>query len=89
MNDQLTEEEFQDMKTHLYQEISENKAEIFNYFLENNDIYQCIDRDDEELCYEKYANFLNTTMMATFGSFFGVCAIDQVLFRMVKPPVRV
>jgi len=27
------------MKSNLYQEISENKADIFNYFLENNDIY--------------------------------------------------
>jgi hypothetical protein len=27
-------------------------------------------------------------MMATFGSFFGICAIDQALFRVVTPPVR-
>jgi hypothetical protein len=42
----LTDEEFQDMKTHLFEELSENKAELFNYFFENNDIYQAIDPED-------------------------------------------
>ena len=39
MQQELTDTEFSELKTNLFQELSENKAEMFNYFYENNEIF--------------------------------------------------
>ena len=43
MEKDFTEAEFDDFRTQQFEEISENKASLFNYFYENNDIFKCID----------------------------------------------
>jgi len=48
---------------------------MFNFFLENNDIFKAIDREDEldiDLCLERYLVLTYVSTAVTFGSIFFV-----------------
>ncbi|MFN9904668.1 MAG: hypothetical protein ACK56F_00915 [bacterium] len=59
-----------------FTELAENRSEMFNFFFENNDLFHCIDEEDEEELHLSYYEYLDKTFNVMAGTFAAVLFID-------------
>jgi hypothetical protein len=67
----------------VFREISENPAEVFNFFLENNDILRKITTEDETKLLEYSQQRKDKCTLAALATGVGVYVYDKVLMPMV------
>ena len=64
-----------------YDDLKENYSKFFNFFFENNDIFNIISEEDEQSLKIKHMEYLNCTFNWTIGSFLGVLVTDKIILR--------
>lgn len=67
----------------VFREISENPAEVFNFFLENNDILRRIDNEDEKKLLDLSQERKEKCSLAGIATGVGVFVYDKVLMPRV------
>lgn len=69
----------------MYQELAENPSALFNFFLENNDIFRKISPEDVNHLYHRWNDRKEFMGWAAVGSVFGMLFYDKVLMpRLMK-----
>lgn len=69
----------------LFQEMSQNHAELFNFFLENNDILKRIDKEDEFFLFTKTKQRQDYCGYAFWGTLVGCYALNKLIIPRVWP----
>ena len=69
----------------LFQQMGQNPSVIFNFFLENNDIFRRINKEDERSLFLAWVNRQYTMAVSAFGTLIAVIVYDKVLMpRIMK-----
>lgn len=76
---------FDDYRSNLFSELSENRSALFNFFFERNRILKFIEPEDYKLLQTKYFQYLNTTANWTAGSLIGMIVVDKLLLPRMAP----
>ncbi len=93
-NSQVTEilkkdPQFENFRNYYFDVVGQNRSSLFNFFLENNDIFQSISKEDENALQESYMTYANRTFNWTMGSLAGVLFVDKVVMRYALPNFRI
>jgi len=81
--------QFESFKSHYFDIVGQSRSSLFNFFLENNDIFQAISKEDELNLDAQYLKYSNRTFNWTFGSLIGVLFFDKVVLRYAAPNFRI
>lgn len=81
--------QFENFRNYYFDEVGQNKSTLFNFFLENNDIFQSIAKEDEDYLQLQYFKYANRTFNWTIGSLVGVLFTDKVIFKYAFPGFRI
>jgi len=78
---------FSHLRERYYGTLTQDKASLFNFLLENNEIFNSIHPADEQKLQEQVNDYIAKTFNYTLGSFVGIQFIDQVIMRFMFPQV--
>jgi hypothetical protein len=81
--------QFENFRNFYFDEVGQDRASLFNFFLENNDIFDAVSKDDEDLLNAQYLSYANRTFNWTMGSLAGVLFMDKVVMKYAFPSFHI
>lgn len=69
----------------MYQSLAENPSALFNFFVENNDIFRKIDDTDMKYMYKRWAERRDYMGWAAIGTIASVLVYDKVIMPRIYP----
>ena len=80
---------FEEYNSRVFQRLSENPSELFNYFFTNQDIFKMINEDDYAILTKKFGEWSVTTMTTFNAALVSMVVLDLFLLRKrVGPKIK-
>ena len=80
---------FEKFSYEMYQSLSENPCALFNFFIENNDIFRKIKEEDMNFMYQRLTKRQENMSYGAFGALGGMLLYDKVIKkRLFEPKIQ-
>lgn len=84
----ILQKQYNSFKADVYTLVGQHPRNLFNFFYENNDIFEQISHEDMLELIRMHQLYLQRGNLAFWGGFTGVLFLDQIVFRFALPQIR-